>query len=26
MSENGIVVDVKGIYKDQIHDLGYWSL
>jgi UDP-N-acetyl-D-galactosamine dehydrogenase len=26
MSENGIVVDVKGIYKDHIHDLGYWSL
>jgi UDP-N-acetyl-D-galactosamine dehydrogenase len=26
MSENGIIVDVKGIYKDQIHDLGYWSL
>jgi UDP-N-acetyl-D-galactosamine dehydrogenase len=27
MKENkGIFVDVKGIYKDQIHDLEYWSL
>lgn len=27
MKENkGIFVDVKGIYKNQIHDLEYWSL
>jgi UDP-N-acetyl-D-galactosamine dehydrogenase len=27
MKENkGIFVDVKGIYKDQIHNLEYWSL
>ena len=22
----GVFVDVKGIYKDQINDLEYWSL
>ena len=26
MSDNGLVVDVKGIYKDQIKELDYWSL
>lgn len=25
-SGNGVLVDVKGIYKDQITDLEYWSL
>jgi UDP-N-acetyl-D-galactosamine dehydrogenase len=25
-NEKGIFVDVKGIYKDQIHELEYWSL
>jgi UDP-N-acetyl-D-galactosamine dehydrogenase len=24
--EKGIFVDVKGIYKDKIHELEYWSL
>ncbi len=24
--ENGILVDIKGIYKGKIHDLTYWSL
>lgn len=23
---NGVFVDVKGIYKDRIHELEYWSL
>ena len=22
----GVFVDLKGVYKDQIHDLEYWSL
>ncbi|PCH86515.1 MAG: UDP-N-acetyl-D-galactosamine dehydrogenase [Flavobacteriales bacterium] len=26
LSEKGILVDIKGIYKDQITDLQYWSL
>lgn len=26
MDKDGIVVDLKGIYKDQIHGLDYWSL
>lgn len=25
-SDNGILVDVKGIYKDKIKQLSYWSL
>ncbi len=25
-SENGILVDVKGVYKDRINNLEYWSL
>jgi len=25
-NENGILVDVKGIYRKKIKDLGYWSL
>ncbi|MCL4136487.1 UNVERIFIED_CONTAM: hypothetical protein GTU68_036028, partial [Idotea baltica] len=25
-SENGILIDIKGIYLDQIRDLTYWSL
>jgi UDP-N-acetyl-D-galactosamine dehydrogenase len=24
--EKGVFVDVKGIYKGQIHELEYWSL
>ena len=24
--DNGILVDIKGIYKGKIHDLTYWSL
>jgi UDP-N-acetyl-D-galactosamine dehydrogenase len=26
MGPDGIVIDIKGIYKDQIKDLSYWSL
>ncbi len=26
MSENGILVDIKGIYRNSISDLSYWSL
>jgi UDP-N-acetyl-D-galactosamine dehydrogenase len=26
MAKNGILVDVKGIYRDKIKDLTYWSL
>ncbi len=27
MTDNsGIIVDIKGIFKDKIHDLHYWSL
>jgi UDP-N-acetyl-D-galactosamine dehydrogenase len=26
LSKNGIVVDVKGIYRGKIHSLNYWSL
>lgn len=25
-NENPILVDIKGIYKDKIHDMFYWSL
>ncbi len=25
-SKNGILVDIKGIYRDKINDLTYWSL
>ena len=24
--KNGVFVDVKGIYKDQMNELEYWSL
>ena len=26
LSENGILVDIKGIYRNKIVDLNYWSL
>jgi UDP-N-acetyl-D-galactosamine dehydrogenase len=26
MDENGIIVDLKGVFKDKIKDLTYWSL
>jgi UDP-N-acetyl-D-galactosamine dehydrogenase len=26
MNENGILVDVKGLYRKQIKKLTYWSL
>ena len=26
MGDNGVLVDIKGIYKDRIKDLTYWSL
>lgn len=25
-AENPILVDIKGIFKDKIHDMSYWSL
>jgi UDP-N-acetyl-D-galactosamine dehydrogenase len=25
-TEKPILVDIKGIYKDKIHDISYWSL
>jgi UDP-N-acetyl-D-galactosamine dehydrogenase len=25
-TEKGILVDVKGIYRNKIHKLAYWSL
>jgi len=25
-SENGILIDIKGMYKDRIHNLKYWTL
>ena len=25
-SDNGILIDIKGIYKDKISDMQYWSL
>jgi len=26
LSDNGVVIDVKGIYKNKIKELIYWSL
>jgi len=26
MNENAVLVDIKGIYRDKINDLEYWSL
>ena len=26
LTENGLVVDIKGIYRGSINDLNYWSL
>jgi hypothetical protein len=26
MSENGLLVDVKGIYRNRIKKLNYWTL
>lgn len=26
LNKNGIIIDIKGIYRGKIHDLSYWSL